>query len=159
MTAAYRLGVTRSARFLDPLRSTGCVATPAANPLEMNNVTDAQRTRSSLMSATAPHARKLLAASVVIALSGCSAMNSIISGDKVDYHGTASEKTPGLEVPPDLTQLARDSRYQQQAASGSFSAATFQSGSQPAGRTVVRMTSAKQRNQNCRGQWRAHIRQ
>ncbi len=56
-------------------------------------------------------------------------MNSIISGDKVDYHGTASEKTPGLEVPPDLTQLARDSRYQQQAASGSFSAATFQSGS------------------------------
>jgi outer membrane protein assembly factor BamC len=95
----------------------------------MNNVTDAQRTRSSLMSATAPHARKLLAASVVIALSGCSAMNSIISGDKVDYHGTASEKTPGLEVPPDLTQLARDSRYQQQAASGSFSAATFQSGS------------------------------
>ena len=53
-------------------------------------------------------------------------MHSIVSGDKVDYHGTAAEQTAGLEVPPDLTQLSRDSRYLQQAAAGSFSAATFQ---------------------------------
>ncbi len=53
-------------------------------------------------------------------------MHSLVSGDKVDYHGTAAEQTTGLEVPPDLTQLSRDSRYLQQAAAGSFSAATFQ---------------------------------
>ncbi len=56
-------------------------------------------------------------------------MHSLVSGDKVDYHGTAAEQTAGLEVPPDLTQLSRDSRYLQQAAAGSFSAATFQGSS------------------------------
>ena len=56
-------------------------------------------------------------------------MHSLVSGDKVDYHGTAAEQTAGLEVPPDLTQLSRDSRYLQQAAAGSFSAAPIQGSS------------------------------
>ena len=42
---------------------------------------------------------------VVAALSAC----SMLQGDKIDYKSAA--KGPSLEVPPDLTQLARDSRY------------------------------------------------
>ena len=46
-------------------------------------------------------------------LAGCSTIESIFSGDKVDYRSTAAKAKP-LEVPPDLTQLARESRYQPQ---------------------------------------------
>ncbi|MES3013221.1 MAG: outer membrane protein assembly factor BamC [Pseudomonadota bacterium] len=62
-----------------------------------------------------------------------------MSGDKIDYR-TASTggKTAGLEVPPDLTQLTRDSRYQQ-TQGGSVSAAAFQSNT-PA--TVATVTPA-----------------
>jgi outer membrane protein assembly factor BamC len=44
-----------------------------------------------------------------------------LSGDKVDYRST-SGKTKALEVPPDLSQLAKDSRYSAQA--GVVSAST-----------------------------------
>jgi outer membrane protein assembly factor BamC len=44
--------------------------------------------------------------------------------DKVDYR-SGGTKTAGLEVPPDLTQLTRDSRYQQTQGSA-VSAAAFQ---------------------------------
>jgi outer membrane protein assembly factor BamC len=37
----------------------------------------------------------------------------LFSGDKVDYRSGAA-KTKALEVPPDLTQLSRESRYQLQ---------------------------------------------
>jgi outer membrane protein assembly factor BamC len=46
-------------------------------------------------------------------LPGCGMLESTFGGDKVDYRSTAA-KTQPLEVPPDLTQLARDSRYQAQ---------------------------------------------
>jgi outer membrane protein assembly factor BamC len=46
-------------------------------------------------------------------LAGCSSIDSFLSGDKVDYRNSAA-KTKPLEVPPDLTQLARDPRYQPQ---------------------------------------------
>ncbi|MBC8056331.1 MAG: outer membrane protein assembly factor BamC [Rhizobiales bacterium] len=50
-----------------------------------------------------------------------------MSGDKIDYRTASSGgKTAGLEVPPDLTQLTRDSRYQQTQGSA-VSAAAFQS--------------------------------
>ncbi len=39
------------------------------------------------------------------ALSGCAALE----GDRIDYRSAA--KAPSLEVPPDLTQLTRDTRY------------------------------------------------
>ena len=42
---------------------------------------------------------------VVAALSAC----SMLEGDKIDYK--SATKGPSLEVPPDLTQLSRDSRY------------------------------------------------
>ena len=47
-------------------------------------------------------------------LAGCTTSGAgLFSGEKVDYRSTAL-KTQPLEVPPDLTQLARESRYQPQ---------------------------------------------
>lgn len=47
-----------------------------------------------------------------VALAGCSSLQETFSGDKLDYRSAAQAKPQGLEVPPDLTQLARDGRYQ-----------------------------------------------
>ena len=44
---------------------------------------------------------------------GCSSLDAGLSGDSIDYKSTGT-KTKTLEVPPDLSQLARDSRYQPQ---------------------------------------------
>lgn len=43
---------------------------------------------------------------LTIALGAC----SVLQGDKIDYK-SAAVKTPSLVVPPDLTQLSKDSRY------------------------------------------------
>ncbi len=69
--------------------------------------------------AAIPTACALLA----VALGGCSTVENFMGGDKIDYRSSAA-KTNGLDVPPDLTQLAKDTRYQQQG--GTVSAATFQ---------------------------------
>ncbi len=53
-----------------------------------------------------------LAAAMV---AGCSSLGNMFSGEKVDYRSGA-RRTQGLEVPPDLTQLAREGRYQPPAA-------------------------------------------
>ena len=50
-----------------------------------------------------------------------------MSGDKVDYRTSGNSKSTGLEVPPDLTQLTRDSRYQP-TQGGAVSAAAYQAG-------------------------------
>ena len=42
--------------------------------------------------------------------SGCSTMNDVLKGDKIDYR-TSGKAGPSLEVPPDLTQLTRETRY------------------------------------------------
>lgn len=60
---------------------------------------------------------------LALALAGCSSLENLMSGEKIDYR-SQSTKTASLEVPPDLTQLARDSRYQPQ--SGSVSATQLQ---------------------------------
>jgi outer membrane protein assembly factor BamC len=57
-------------------------------------------------------------------VAGCSTVENLLSGDKVDYKSTSTSRSSGLEVPPDLTQLSRESRYQQP--NGSISASTFQ---------------------------------
>jgi outer membrane protein assembly factor BamC len=69
--------------------------------------------------------RVALAATAVAVFSstGCSTLSDTFSGDKIDYR-SGGNKTSGLEVPPDLTQLTKDSRYQQPG--GSVSAAAFQ---------------------------------
>ncbi len=56
-------------------------------------------------------------------VAGCSTVENLLSGDKVDYKSTATNRSSGLEIPPDLTQLSRESRYQQP--NGSISASTF----------------------------------
>ena len=48
---------------------------------------------------------KLSLLSLAIALGGC----AILESDKVDYHSVS--KAPDLSVPPDLTQLSKDTRY------------------------------------------------
>ena len=60
---------------------------------------------------------------LALTVTGCSTVENVLSGDKVDYRST-SIRSSGLEVPPDLTQLAKDSRYQQP--SGTVSASSFQ---------------------------------
>jgi outer membrane protein assembly factor BamC len=60
------------------------------------------------------------ALALIVTLSGCSSIEGVLSGDKVDYRNAAAKTRP-LEVPPDLTQLARDPRYAPQ--SGVISAA------------------------------------
>lgn len=58
---------------------------------------------------------------LAMALSACS---SLLEGDKIDYKSAAKGST--LEVPPDLTQLSRDSRYA--LPGGTASAAAMQAG-------------------------------
>ncbi|CAN7228225.1 outer membrane protein assembly factor BamC [Acidovorax sp. LjRoot118] len=64
---------------------------------------------------------------LALALSACSALE----GDKIDYKSAAKGST--LEVPPDLTQLSRDSRYN--VPGGAVSAAAMQASqaAQPSG--------------------------
>ena len=50
------------------------------------------------------------ALALLAGLAGCSSIDSFLSGDKVDYRNSAAKTRP-LEIPPDLTQLARDPRY------------------------------------------------
>lgn len=57
-------------------------------------------------------------------LAACSSIDNMIRGDKLDYRSGA-EKTSPLEVPPDLSQLTRDGRYQPQAAGGTVSASAL----------------------------------
>ena len=58
-------------------------------------------------------------------LAGCSSIEQMVSGDKVDYRSASTTKN-ALDVPPDLTQLGRDPRFQTPA-SGTVSASSFQS--------------------------------
>ncbi|WP_282823141.1 outer membrane protein assembly factor BamC [Pelomonas sp. V22] len=70
----------------------------------------------------------------VVALSACSAFSGLVSGDKVDYR-TGARQTTGLDVPPDLTQLARDARGQV-APGASISASAMQQQQQSAATAV-----------------------
>jgi len=63
----------------------------------------------------------VLALAAVLSLSAC----SVLEGDKIDYK-SAQGKTVSLEVPPDLTQMSRDSRYQ--VPGGTVTASSFQVG-------------------------------
>jgi outer membrane protein assembly factor BamC len=64
-----------------------------------------------------------VAAACFAALAGC----SFLQGEKIDYK--SASRGPSLEIPPDLTQLSRDPRYQLPGgASAPVSASTYQSG-------------------------------
>ena len=74
----------------------------------------------------------------MLLLSGCSAFDGVFSSDKVDYRGQARQ-TGGLDVPPDLTQLAKDNRAQVQG--GVISASTLAQNAAPKVNTAVTGTS------------------
>jgi outer membrane protein assembly factor BamC len=76
-------------------------------------------------------ATTMLTTALAALLAGCSSIEGIFGGDKVDYRSTAARTQP-LDVPPDLTQLARDARYQPQGGVISASGAR-----QPAGATAA----------------------
>jgi outer membrane protein assembly factor BamC len=63
---------------------------------------------------------------LIAGLAGCSTVEGFLGGDKIDYRSAGATRERGLEVPPDLTQLQRDSRFQP--AGGPVSAAQFQAG-------------------------------
>lgn len=74
------------------------------------------------VSSLRPTATRLACTALVLSLAGCSSIDRMFSGDKVDYRGQAARQTQGLDVPPDLTQLAKDNRAQVQGGSISASA-------------------------------------
>jgi outer membrane protein assembly factor BamC len=75
---------------------------------------------------------KVTALGTALALAGCSALES----DKVDYRSTA--KAPSLVVPPDLTQLSKDTRYT--VVDGGVSASGYKVGQVAAAKPAVAAT-------------------
>ncbi|KQV48306.1 hypothetical protein ASC95_20375 [Pelomonas sp. Root1217] len=73
------------------------------------------------VSSLRPTATRLACTAFVLSLAGCSTIDSMFSTDKVDYRA-ASRQTQGLDIPPDLTQLAKDNRAQVQGGSITASA-------------------------------------
>ena len=65
---------------------------------------------------------KLSVLSLSVTLAACSSTSDLLSGDKIDYK--SATKAPTLEVPPDLTQLSKDTRYV--VPGGTVSAAAYQ---------------------------------
>jgi outer membrane protein assembly factor BamC len=76
---------------------------------------------------------KVAVLSLTIALSACTALET----DKVDYRSTA--KAPALDIPPDLTQLSKDTRYT--VVGGAVSASGYQSGPSSASKTAIAAVS------------------
>lgn len=81
--------------------------------------------RSPALNSTTPRVRLVALAAAAALLAGCSSIDSALSGEKIDYRSQANKVAP-LEVPPDLTQLAREGRFQPQA--GAVSANAYQAG-------------------------------
>jgi outer membrane protein assembly factor BamC len=82
----------------------------------------------------------LAASTALLGLPACSTIENFAKGDKIDYRTTGA-RTAGLDVPPDLTKLARDSRYQ--APGGTVSATAFQAGTaNPAAAAAAASASA-----------------
>ncbi|MEO5843541.1 MAG: outer membrane protein assembly factor BamC [Caldimonas sp.] len=82
-----------------------------------------------------PFSRCAAVVSCLALLGGCSSVESLLAGDKVDYRSTSTTRATSLEVPPDLSQLSRESRYQQ--SSGVVSASTFQAAASAPGAAIV----------------------
>jgi outer membrane protein assembly factor BamC len=74
----------------------------------------------------------VLALCAAVSLSAC----SILEGDKIDYKSAG--KGVALEVPPDLTQLSRDSRYV--VPGGTVTASSFQVGQAAPGMPIAANT-------------------
>lgn len=79
---------------------------PLAKPAVLRRLTETLNVTFPLVATPA----RCAVLALVAGLAGCSSIDGILSGDKVDYRNAAAKTRP-LEVPPDLTQLARDPRY------------------------------------------------
>ncbi len=55
--------------------------------------------------------RRTALATAVLSLAACGTVGDLVSGDKIDYKSSGAKTAPALDVPPDLTQLSRESRY------------------------------------------------
>jgi outer membrane protein assembly factor BamC len=78
------------------------------------------------------HFSKLTVLSLSLALTACTTLTT----EKIDYKSTG--KSPTLDIPPDLTQLSRDSRYA--VVDGAVTASSFQT-AQPAQGVPIAATS------------------
>ena len=79
-----------------------------------------------------PALATVLTSALLLTLSGCGMISSVMEQDKVDYRG--AKKAAKLDVPPDLTQLEKDNRYAIPEVRGTASASTYQ---QPRGAAPV----------------------
>lgn len=100
------------------------------------------------------HLARIGLCGVVLALSACASPS--LEGDKIDYKSAVKGST--LEVPPDLTQLSRPSRYSQPG--GTASATAFQadqaqqrSSGTPAAQTAVLSVGDVQIERNGNQRW------
>ena len=84
------------------------------NPRAGLEVCAAQPKESHVIEKPAHRLPLVIVCAALLPLAGCSSVESMLGSDKVDYRSRANKVTP-LDVPPDLTQLARDNRYQPQA--------------------------------------------
>ena len=58
-------------------------------------------------------AKNSVTAAVILAtllLAGCSSVSNLLAGDKIDYKSNG-KAGPSLDVPPDMSQLSRETRY------------------------------------------------
>jgi outer membrane protein assembly factor BamC len=69
------------------------------------------RKNSSMIFRNAPRNAVLLTL-MFAGLAGCSSLNSMMEGDRIDYKSAGKVNTPRLEIPPDLTQQQRENRYE-----------------------------------------------
>jgi outer membrane protein assembly factor BamC len=68
--------------------------------------------------------RGLVLSALMVSLSGCGMLGSVMESDKLDYR--AAKKAAPLDVPPDLTQLQKDNRYAVPDGRGMATASGFQ---------------------------------
>jgi outer membrane protein assembly factor BamC len=68
--------------------------------------------------------RGLVLSALMVSLSGCGMLGSVMESDKLDYR--AAKKAAALDVPPDLTQLQKDNRYAVPDGRGVATASGFQ---------------------------------
>ena len=119
-----------------------CSDPPAAGPGLGSAVADAPQRSLEICNVTSVFALSPLRGGLLVAalsLAGCSSLDTMMSGEKLDYRSQAN-KTQSLDVPPDLTQLARDGRYQAQ--TGVVSASNLRQGGSAAAPVAVVAPSA-----------------
>ncbi|MDB5935719.1 MAG: hypothetical protein JWQ01_3063 [Massilia sp.] len=78
--------------------------------------------------------RGVVLSALMVSLSGCGMLSSVMESDKLDYR--AAKKAAPLDVPPDLTQLQKDNRYAVPDGRGIATASGYQAGA-GAGAPVV----------------------